>query len=207
MVLVLAGNIPLVGLHDILCVLVSGNRAVIKLSVKDQELYHVVKKILIECSPEYDQQLNFTEGTISNVDAIVATGSNNSSRYFEYYFGKYPHIIRKNRTSVAVLDGSESDTDLKNLGSDIFTYFGLGCRNVSHLLVPKGYSFDRFLKAIEPYRSYLNHNKYANNYEYQRVVALMNQMKITDTGFVLLEESPVLQAPISTIHYHFYIKK
>jgi hypothetical protein len=204
--LVLAGNIPLVGLHDILCVLASGNRAVIKLSVKDQELYHVVKKILIECSPEYDQLLNFTEGTISDVDAIIATGSNNSSRYFEYYFGKYPHIIRKNRTSVAVLDGSESDIDLKNLGSDIFTYFGLGCRNVSHLLVPKGYSFDRFLKAIEPYRSYLSHNKYTNNYEYQRVVALMNQMKITDTGFVLLEESPVLQAPISTIHYHFYEK-
>jgi hypothetical protein len=202
--LVLAGNIPLVGLHDIICVLLSGNKAIVKLSVKDQELYHIVKKFLFDCSPEYDQILIFTEGNISNTDAIIATGSDNSSRYFEYYFGKYPHIIRKNRTSIAVLDGTETETDLENLVKDIFTYFGLGCRNVSHLLVPEGYGFEKFLKAIEPYRVYLNHNKYANNYEYQRVVALMNQKKLIDTGFALIEETPVLQSPISVIHYHYY---
>jgi hypothetical protein len=202
--LVLAGNIPLVGLHDILCVLISGHKALVKLSVKDQELYHVVKNVLVGQSFEYTNLLTFTDANFKNVDAIIATGSDNTSRYFEYYFAKYPNIIRKNRTSVALLSGNESDEDLTKLADDIFSYFGLGCRNVAHLLVPEGYSFDNLLRAIEPYHKLIQHNKYANNYDYQKVVNLMNHIEIKDTGFVLLKETEQLQSPVGVIHFHAY---
>ncbi len=202
--LVLAGNLPLVGLHDILCVLVTGNIAVVKLSSKDQHLYKIVVDMLCTINPLYATQILFTDQNINNVDAIIATGSDNSARYFEYYFGKYPHIIRKNRNSVAILSGNESDEELSNLGTDIFTYFGLGCRNVSHIIMPDGFEIDRLYKNFAAFASLINHNKYANNYDYQKTIMLLNQTPFFDNGLVLLKQDQSLSSPIAVIHYQYY---
>lgn len=202
--LVLAGNIPLVGFHDILSVLISGNRALAKLSSKDSALYYLLKDLLTAINPNFDGLIEFTTHRLENIDAIIATGSDNTARYFEYYFQKYPHIIRKNRNSVGILSGNETTTDLHNLGLDIFTYFGLGCRNVSFLLVPENYNFTSLINGLNQHNKVINHSKYANNYDYQKAIHLMNNQPIIDGGFFLLKNKPALSSPIGIINYMEY---
>ena len=202
---IMAGNIPMVGFHDMLCVLLSGNKFTGKLSSDDKLLLPYVAKILIAIEPKFASYVEFTEGQLKNIDAVIATGSNNSARYFEYYFGKYPHIIRKNRNSVAVLSGKESKEDLNLLGKDIFQYFGLGCRNVSKLFVPRGYKFDTFYEYIFDFQYVVNNNKYGNNYDYNRTVYLMsNQPTLLDNNFLLLKEDISYSSPIGVLFYEFY---
>jgi hypothetical protein len=202
--LILAGNIPLVGFHDIMCVILSGNRALVKLSVKDQRLYSIIKEMLVTQNAEYSNRLIFTDGLLKDVDAIIATGSDNSSRYFEYYFGKYPNIIRKNRNSIAILSGTETPTELEKLADDIFSYFGLGCRNVSFLWLPKNYPLDSLFKSFVHYTPLINNTKYANNYDYQKAIMLMNQVPFFDNGLVMLSENNQLSSPIGVIHFQYY---
>lgn len=199
-----AGNIPLVGFHDFITVLMSGNIFYGKLSSKDNRLLTFFAEYLVELNKDFKKLIRFTENRLENFDAIIATGSNNTSRYFEYYFGKYPHIIRKNRNSVAVFDGSETEEDIKALSFDIFTYFGLGCRNVSKLFLPADYCFDPFFENIQHYDSIYNHNKYANNYDYNKSVYLMNQIQHFDNGFAILKEDEGLSSPIGVIFFQYY---
>lgn len=202
---IMAGNVPMVGFHDMLCVLISGNKFVGKLSSDDKFLLPFIGKILIAIEPEFANQIVFTENQLQQMDAVIATGSNNSARYFEHYFGKYPNIIRKNRNSVAVIKGDESKEQLAELGKDIFQYFGLGCRNVSKLFVPKGYKFDLFYEAIFDYSEVVNHNKYANNYDYNKTVYLMsNESSLLDNNFLLLKEDERMASPIGVLFYEFY---
>ncbi len=202
---IMAGNIPMAGFHDMLCVLLSGNKFIGKLSSEDKLLLPFISKILIVIEPEFSSFIEFTEGPLKNIDAVIATGSNNSSRYFEYYFGKYPHIIRKNRNSAAVLTGAEERGDMKLLGKDIFQYFGLGCRNVSKLFVPRGYNFETFYESIFQFKNIVNNNKYGNNYEYNRTVYLMSsQPSLLDNNFLLLKEDSAYSSPIGVLFYEFY---
>ena len=202
--IIMAGNIPLVGFHDFLCVLISGNAAVCKLSSDDNTLLPALSNHLIKFTPELKDKILFSMGKLGGIDAIIATGSDNSSKYFEQYFGHYPHLFRKNRTSVAVLTGNETSEDLFQLGSDIFSYYGLGCRNVSHLLLPLGFDLNRFFEAIVSYHPIVNHHKYANNYDYNKAVYLMNLMELLDNHFVLLRESVEIHSPLSMVHYQYY---
>ena len=202
--LILAGNIPLVGFHDFLSVLISGNRVVAKLSSNDQKLITFLANYLISVAPDLKDYIHFTEGKLENFDAVIATGSNNTARYFEYYFKNKPNIIRKNRNSIAVLNGSESSADLKNLGEDIFRYFGLGCRNVSKLFVPKNYNFDIFFEAIFKFNDIINYEKYANNYDYNKAVFLMSNFKLLDNGFLTIKEDSSFSSPIASVFYEFY---
>jgi hypothetical protein len=201
---IMAGNIPLVGFHDFLSVLISGNFLTAKTSSKDSELIVKISEILCSINPGFRNRIEFTEGTLSNFDVVIATGSNNSSRYFEYYFGKYPNIIRKNRNSVAIIDGNETDTELVGLGTDIFSYFGLGCRNVSKVYVPDGYDFSAMIKNWNSFSRVNNHNKYASNYDFNKAVYLVNKEKFHDTGYLLIKEDKVLSSPVSVLHYEFY---
>ena len=201
--LILAGNIPMVGFHDILSVLASGHIAFIKLSSQDKTLVpHLLNK-LAEFEPGFASQIEYTE-QMKNFDAVVATGSNNSSRYFEYYFSKVPHIIRKNRNSAAVLFGNETTEDLENLGKDIFDFFGLGCRNVSKLFVPEGYSFNQFFEAIEKYSFVSEHYKYNNNYDYNKSIYLVNREEHLDNGFLLLKKDERFASPLAVIFHEEY---
>lgn len=202
--IIMAGNIPLVGFHDFLSVLLTGNKALCKLSSNDTTLVPVLADYLIDQEPSLNERIEFTEGKIQGFDAIIATGSNNTARYFEYYFKQYPHIIRKNRTSVAVLTGDEKPEDLKALGDDIFRYFGLGCRNVSKIFVPKGYEFDTFFNGIFDHKKVIEHHKYANNYDYNKAVYLMSAFKILDNGFLVLKEDDTLHSPIAVLFYEYY---
>lgn len=202
--LILAGNIPLVGFHDFLSVLISGNKVLIKASSNDQFLLPFLAKYLIAIEPSFADNITFVEGKLENFDAIIATGSNNTARYFEYYFKNKPSIIRKNRNSVAVLDGSESKEQLTALGEDIFRYFGLGCRNVSKLFVPKGYSFVPFFEAIFEYQDVIHYEKYANNYDYNKAVFLMSNFKLLDNGFLTIKEDESYASPISSVFYEYY---
>ncbi|MCE3295040.1 MAG: acyl-CoA reductase [Crocinitomicaceae bacterium] len=205
--LIMAGNIPLVGFHDLLSVVVSGHHAVVKLSSSDQTLLPALLNALFQFEPELKQQITISAGRLGEIDAVIATGSNNSLHYFESYFGKYPHIFRRNRTSLAVLDGTETGEELNALGSDIFSYFGLGCRNVSQLFVPQDFVLDRFFEGIFPYGDIVNHHKYANNYDYNKAVFLMNREEILDNGFLLLRESADLHSPLGMIYYKRYSDK
>lgn len=199
--LVLAGNIPMVGLHDVLCVWLCGHTLQAKLSSQDKFLIPLVMEFL----QKFTNETNITwVERLQNFDATIATGSNNSARYFEYYFGKVPHIIRKNRNSVAVLNGSETEDDLHKLGIDIFTYFGLGCRNVNKLFVPKGYDFQTFFQAIYSFNEVIYDDKYANNYDYNKAVFLMSNEKLLDNGFLTLKEDTRYASPISSVFYEFY---
>lgn len=201
---VMAGNIPLVGFHDFLTVLITGNVLVAKTSKEDNLLIKKIAEILIAIEPDFKNNIVFTD-KLENFDAVIATGSNNTARYFEYYFGKYPNIIRKNRNSVAVLTGNETATDLVNLGKDIFQYFGLGCRNVSKLYVPKDYSFNLFFESIlTDYQDVVNNNKYANNYDYNKAVFLMSNFQILDNEFMTIKEDSSYSSPISSVFYEFY---
>ena len=201
---IMASNIPLVGFQDYLCVIISGNVLVAKLSKQDSLLLHFITKFLIDIEPNFSSRITFTEGKLENMDAFIATGSNNSARYFEYYFGKYPHIIRKNRNSIAVLDGKETTEELAFLGNDIFDYFGLGCRSVSKVFLPMGFNLDTLFGAIYPFHNIIENNKYANNFDYNRVIYLMNQEPILENGFMLIKEDKGLASPIAVLFYEYY---
>lgn len=204
---VMAGNVPLVGFYDFLSVLISGNIIICKLSSKDYHLLEAIADILIAINPEFKELIFFEKEYLAkttSIDAIIATGSNNTSRYFEYYFEKYPNIIRKNRSSVAILDSNETKEDLQKLADDIFLYFGLGCRNVAKLFVPQDYNFNLFFEAIEHYNFIKDNNKYANNYEYNKSIYLMNKIAYLDNGFVLLKKDSGFFSPISTIFFEYY---
>lgn len=205
--IIMAGNIPMVGFHDLLCVLISGNKAIIRLSSQDKILIPLITDILIYLEPEFKNYIFYTDTPFKSIDAIIATGSNNSARYFEYYFGKYPHIIRKNRNSVAILDGSECENDLHNLGSDIFTYFGLGCRNVSKLYVPENYNFDIFFRAIYEFNPVINNKKYGNNYDYNKTIYLLNNEQLLDNGFIILKHDKAFSSPVGVLFYEYYTDK
>jgi Acyl-CoA reductase (LuxC) len=202
--LILAGNIPLVGFHDFISVLISGHNVLVKTSSDDQHLLPFLAKYLITVEPQLANKITFIEGKLEGFDAVIATGSNNTARYFEYYFKDKPSIIRKNRNSVAVLNGQETKEQLIALGEDIFRYFGLGCRNVSKLFVPKGYSFDAFFEAIFEYQDVIHYEKYANNYDYNKAVFLMSNYKLLDNGFLTLKEDSSHASPISSVFYEYY---
>ncbi len=202
---IMAGNIPLVGFHDMMCVLISGNKFTGKLSSDDKYLLPYLTKILIAIEPEFAQYIVFTDGQLKDMDAVIATGSNNSARYFDFYFGKYPHIIRRNRNAVAVLTGNETPEELKLLANDVFLYFGMGCRNVSKVFVPAGYNFDNFYQSVFHFSDVINNNKYANNYEYNRTVYLMaNHPSLLDNNFLLLKEDSGYSSPIGVLFYEHY---
>ena len=203
--LILAGNIPLVGFHDFLSVLISGHKVLVKTSSNDQHLIKFLANYLISVNPEIENYITFTEGKLENFDAVIATGSNNTARYFEYYFKDKPNIIRKNRNSVAILTGNETHEDLVNLGEDIFRYFGLGCRNVSKLFVPKDYDFQNFFKAIYEYKDVIFYEKYSNNYDYNKAVFLMSNFKLLDNEFLTIKEDASYSSPISSVFYEYYV--
>ena len=201
--LILAGNIPLVGFHDVLCVLATGNIALIKMSSSDDKLLPALLNELLKIEPAFTNQIIYTE-RLKDFDAIIATGSNNTSRYFDYYFGKVPNIIRKNRNSIAVLNGSETETEIENLGHDIFDYFGLGCRNVSKVYVPKNYDLKNIFEPIEKYQPIVNHFKYNNNYDYNKSIYLVNGVKHFDNGFLLLKDDENFVSPLAVLFYQEY---
>ena len=200
--LIMAGNIPLVGLHDLISVLLSGHEAIVKLSSDDTLLMTYIIDRINKISSELGSRIEITE-RLNSIDAVIATGSNNSSRYFEAYFGKYPNIIRKNRTSVAILDGNESSAELAQLGKDIFAFYGLGCRNVTKLYVPKDYSFNLFYESIFEYATVLNNIKYVHNYDYHKTLFLLNSEQMLDNEFLLIKEDTNLRSPIGVLHYEY----
>ena len=202
--LIMAGNIPLVGFHDLLTVCFSGHQGVVKMSSKDEKLLPLILRILSHCDNSFNESVTLVNHSIKNIDAIIATGSNNSSRYFEYYFGKYPHIIRKTRNSVAILTGDETDQEFKNLADDIFLYFGMGCRNVSKIFLPRDFNIPRMLDNFESYSYLYNHNKYANNYDYHKAIYLVNIIKHLDTGYLILKEDPEYSSPVGVLYYEYY---
>lgn len=201
--IVMAGNLPLVGFHDFLCCFIAGHKSLIKLSSKDEVLLkHLIDKMQ-SLNSKTSSLIGFAE-QLKNCDAYIATGSDNSARYFEYYFSKYPSVIRKNRTSVAVLDGNETTADLTNLADDIHQYFGLGCRSVTKIYVPKGYDFVPLLEALKKYHQFFEHHKYRNNYDYQLAIYIMNNLYYMTNDSVVLVENKNLFSPIGSLHYEFY---
>ena len=201
--IVMAGNIPLVGFHDLLCVFLSGHYAMVKPSSKDEVLIkHLVKK-LTEWDQQVEQYITLSV-MIKNCDAYIATGSNNSSRYFDYYFSKYPSIIRKNRTSIAVLTGKETAGELEKLADDVYQYFGLGCRNVTKIYVPKNYDFVPLLDAFKKYDHLTDHHKYKNNYDYNLAIHILSNQYYMTNGSIILVENKSPFSPISQLHYEYY---
>ena len=200
---VMAGNIPLVGFHDLLCVLLSGHQLLAKPSADDSALMSWVMSELLTLEPRFAESIKVVP-RLNAADAFIATGSDNTARYFDYYFGKRPHLIRRNRTSVAVLTGHETGPELALLAPDIFQYYGLGCRNVSKLFVPEGYNFIPLLDALQIGEGVLNHHKYQNNYDYNKSILLVNRVHHYDTGFLLLTRNSALVSPISVLHYTEY---
>jgi hypothetical protein len=205
--MIMAGNIPAVGFHDLICTILTGHKAVIKLSRDDDKLIPELLNILAAIEPAFKKSVEIKPEKLGEVDAVIATGSDNSARYFEYYFGHLPHVIRKNRNSVAVITGNETAQDLQNLGHDIFDFFGHGCRSVSKLYVPEGYDFDFFFKSIYDFNDIINHHKYANNYDYNKAVWLMNLESLLDNGFLLLKEEASLTSPTGSLYYEYYSNK
>ncbi len=201
---IMAGNIPLVGFHDFLSTLITGHDIIIKISSNDKHLLPYLTRQLIKIEPKFETKISFEDHTLKNYDAIIATGSNNTARYFEYYFRHKPHIIRKNRNGIAVLTGKEQFEDFEGLGEDIFRFFGLGCRNVSKLFIPKNFDFDLFFKGISKFKPYIYHNKYANNYDYNKAVYLMSDIKFLDNEFLILKEDKQISSPIGVVNYEFY---
>jgi len=202
--IVMAGNVPFVGFHDILSILIAGHKLVAKISSKDAGLTQSLVKLILTIEPRFISSITITENRLEDFDAIIATGSDNTSRYFDYYFGKYPNIIRKNRHSIAILSGNETAEQFKALANDIFTYFGLGCRNVSKILVPENYDFTPLIDEFLVFKEFINHHKYANNYEYYRAIFLMNQVEHLDSGFALLKPDEALGSPVGVIYYQHY---
>lgn len=204
--IVMAGNIPLVGFHDFLCVFVAGHKALVKPSDKDKVLLLHIFEFLSNENEDFKNYMELRE-RLTDFDAVIATGSNNTARYFESYFGKYPNIIRKNRTSVALISGNETMEELIALGIDVFEYFGLGCRNVSKLFVPKGYNFEKMMEAFHHYKEIVLHNKYKNNYDYSYTLLTMNRIPTIFGTCVLLTENEGLQGRISQLFYNHYEDK
>lgn len=202
--LVLAGNIPLVGLHDVLSGLACGYSIEIKSSSNDNILLPFVIGFLTERQPEWHDKISFTDGKLEKFDRVIATGSTNTARYFEYYFKDVPHIVRKTRNGVAVLDGTETPEELTALCVDIMQYFGLGCRSVSHLMVPEGYDFNELFLPLYDYKELIHHNAYANNYDYNKAVYLMQEEELLENGFIMLKKDNGLNSPIACIHYSTY---
>ena len=202
--IIMAGNIPLVGFHDFLSVLISGHHVLVKQSSNDKYLLPYLAKYLEYTEPQFKGRISFTEDNLENFDAVIATGSNNTARYFEYYFKNKPSIIRKNRNSVAVLSGHETSEDLGKLSEDIFRYYGLGCRNVSKLFVPRDYHFDDFFKAMYHWHPIINKAKYANNYDYNKAVYLMSEFDMLENGFLMIKEDENYASPIATVFYEYY---
>ncbi len=202
--IIMAGNIPLVGFHDFLSVLIAGHSVLVKQSSKDKQLLPYLAKFLELSDDSFKGKITFTEGKLTDFDAVIATGSNNTARYFDYYFKDKPHIIRKNRNSVAVITGEETEEDYEKLSHDIFQYFGLGCRSVSKLFVPKGYNFDPFFKGMFNQQHMINNFKYANNYDYNKAVYLMSEFNILENGFLMIKEDEHYASPIATVFYEYY---
>ncbi len=200
----MAGNIPLVGFHDFLSVLIAGHSVVVKQSSNDKHFLPLITKYLEHVEPSFKGAIAFTEEKLTDFDAAIATGSNNTARYFDYYFGKYPNIIRKNRNSITVVTGNETEAELKGLGEDVFRYFGLGCRSVSKLFVLKGYDFDQLFKAIFEYSDIINYKKYQNNYDYNKAVYLMSEFDLLENGFLMLKEDKSYSSPIASLFYEYY---
>ncbi len=201
--IIMAGNIPMVGFHDLMSVIISGHLAKVKLSSQDSVLMKFIIDELLKIESDVAAQIEIVD-QLKGMDAVIATGSDNSARYFRHYFGKIPHVIRQNRTSVGVLNGKESQEDIVRLGGDIFQYYGLGCRNISKIFVPNGYDFKGFLDALHPYEETLHHHKYRNNYDYNKSIYLVNKEDHLDTGFLLLKESQEIVSPISVLFYEVY---
>ena len=202
--IIMAGNIPFVGFHDFISVLISGHNVLVKQSSNDKQLLPYLAQYLEHIEPKFKGKIKFTEGKLESFDAVIATGSNNTARYFEYYFKGKPSIIRKNRNSVAVLTGNETEKQLKLLSEDIFRYYGLGCRNVSKLFVPKDYNFDAFFESIYHWHPIINKAKYANNYDYNKAVYLMSEFDMLENGFFIIKEDQNYSSPIATMFYEYY---
>ena len=204
--IIMAGNIPLVGFNDFLCVLMSGHRAIIKLSSKDNRLFLPIIEELIKIEPRFKDDIKLVE-KVENFDAVIATGSNESFKHFEYYFKDYPTLLRKSRTSVAILTGEESLDERKALANDIFLYYGLGCRNVTKLYVPKNYDFNLLFEVFFEYQDVVLNNKYANNYDYYRAIYMMGNQNILENGFIILKEDKALHSPVAVLNYEYYDEK
>ncbi len=200
---IMAGNLPLVGFHDLFCILMSGHQAVVKLSDKDAYLLPWMMELWSKVLPSVSSAVSYTK-RLENFDAVIATGSNNSSRYFDFYFKKYPHILRRNRNGVAVLNGSESLDDLQNLSADIFQYFGLGCRNISKIYVPKGYTFDQWRDTVQSWQYLADHNKYKNNLEYNFAMYIINSIPHINFDNIILKEDQAIASRIGSLHYSYY---
>lgn len=205
--IIMAGNVPLVGFHDFVSVLITGNKVLAKLSSNDKTLLPFLANQLIVIEPRFQDYIEFTEGRINNFDAVIATGSNNTARYFDFYFGKHPNIIRENRNSVAVLTGNETKEDLRKLADDIFRHFGLGCRNVSKIYIPEDYDFELFFKEMFSWKEIIHNHKYINNYDYNKAVYLMDSFPLLDNEFMLLKEDSGFSSPISVVFYEKYTSK
>ena len=205
--IIMAGNIPLVGFHDFLSVLISGHRVLVKQSSNDKHLLPFLAKYLEVVEPEFKGDISFTEDKLEGFDAVIATGSDNTARYFEYYFKNKPSIIRKNRNSVAILHGEETNAQLEALSNDIFRYYGLGCRSVSKLFVPKAYNFDAFFNAVYKWHPVIDEAKYANNYDYNKAVYLMSEFDMLENGFLMLKADESYASPIATVFYEHYESK
>ena len=205
--IIMAGNIPLVGFHDFFSVLISGHNVVVKQSINDKQLLPLIAKYLEIVEPEFKSKITFIDGSLKDFDAVIATGSDNTARYFEYYFREVPSIIRNNSNSVAVLNGNETQDDLEGLSHDIFRYYGLGCRNVSKLFIPKSYDFKDFFQSIYSWHPIINQSKYANNYDYNKAVYLMSEFDMLENGFLMLKEDHRYSSPIATLFYEFYDSK
>jgi len=201
---IMAGNIPMVGFHDFLSVLISGKVFKGKLSSQDEQLLPFIAAQLIEIEPSFESKIEFVPHLLKDFDAVIATGSNNSARYFDYYFGKYPHIIRRNRNSVAVITGDETKEQLEMLADDVYLYFGLGCRSVSKIFIPKGYSLPNILDNFQHYMHLHEHTKYFNNYEYNKSIFLLNKVPHFDNGFHLLTQNDHYASPVSVLYYEEY---
>ena len=202
--LIMAGNIPLVGFHDFLCAFICNHKITIKQSSNDKHLLPFIVHYLVKLAPEFKNKIVFLDQKLEGFDAVIATGSDNTARYFEYYFKNKPSIIRKNRNSLAILTGNESKEDLLELSKDIFQYYGLGCRSVSKLFVPNDYNFEAFFEAIYHWHPIIEGAKYANNYDYNKAVYLMSEFKMLENGFLMLKEDPSYASPIATLFYEQY---
>ncbi len=204
--IVMAGNIPLVGFHDFLSVFITGNKSRIKASSKDEVLIHHLVEKLISWQPELENWIQF--GTLlKGCDAYIATGSATTAEHFRYYFGKYPHLIRHNRTSVAILDGNETPKELEALADDVFLYFGMGCRNVTKLYVPNEYPFEPLIELFKKYNYFADLHKYKNNYDYNLALHVLNKQFYMSTGSLLLIEHPHIFSPVGQLHYEYYTNK
>ena len=202
--IIMAGNFPLAGLHDLICVIITGNKAIIKPSSDDKILINFFVEFLHEEFPETNEIIEIASEKLGDFDKVIATGSNNTFNYFEYYFRDKSSLLRKNRNSIAVLSGDESENELKLLSDDIFIYFGLGCRNISKIFVPTGYDISQLKNKFNKYNYIINHNKYSNNYNYQKTIKIMNNEVFTDCDYFLMSQSKEINPPISVIYYDYY---